>query len=65
VVGFESQRWRTTFGHEIHLRVFIDPKLPRYDEVWAAAGMWHDVFGIEPHGLVEASEGLIADRRHP
>jgi Cys-tRNA(Pro) deacylase len=49
------------FGHTTHLRVFIDPDLLQYDEVWAAAGTWHDVFGIEPHKLVEASEGLVTD----
>jgi prolyl-tRNA editing enzyme YbaK/EbsC (Cys-tRNA(Pro) deacylase) len=49
------------FGHTTHLRVFIDPDLLQYDEVWAAAGTWHDVFGIEPHQLVEASEGLVVD----
>lgn len=49
------------FGHSTHLQVFIDPDLLQYDEVWAAAGTWHDVFGIEPHKLVEASEGLITD----
>jgi prolyl-tRNA editing enzyme YbaK/EbsC (Cys-tRNA(Pro) deacylase) len=49
------------FGHDTHLRVFIDPDLLQYDEVWAAAGTWHDVFGIEPHKLVEASEGLVTD----
>ena len=49
------------FGHATHLRVFIDPDLLQYDEVWAAAGTWHDVFGIEPHRLVEASEGLVVD----
>ncbi len=49
------------FGHTPHLRVFIDPDLLQYDEVWAAAGTWHDVFGIEPHKLVEASEGLVTD----
>ena len=49
------------FGHKTHLRVFIDPDLLQYDEVWAAAGTWHDVFGIEPHKLVEASEGLVTD----
>jgi len=49
------------FGHATHLRVFIDPDLLQYDEVWAAAGTWHDVFGIEPHRLVEASEGLVTD----
>jgi prolyl-tRNA editing enzyme YbaK/EbsC (Cys-tRNA(Pro) deacylase) len=49
------------FGHTTHLRVFIDLDLLQYDEVWAAAGTWHDVFGIEPHKLVEASEGLVTD----
>jgi prolyl-tRNA editing enzyme YbaK/EbsC (Cys-tRNA(Pro) deacylase) len=49
------------FGHATHLRVFIDPDLLQYDEVWAAAGTWHDVFGIEPHKLVEASDGLVTD----
>jgi prolyl-tRNA editing enzyme YbaK/EbsC (Cys-tRNA(Pro) deacylase) len=49
------------FGHTTQLRVFIDPDLLQYDEVWAAAGTWHDVFGIEPHKLVEASEGLVTD----
>ena len=49
------------FGHASHLPVFVDPDLLQYDEVWAAAGTWHDVFGIEPHKLVEASEGLVVD----
>ena len=49
------------FGHKTHLRVFIDPDLLQWPEVWAAAGTWHDVFGIEPHKLVEASEGLVTD----
>ena len=49
------------FGHATHLPVFIDPDLLQYDEVWAAAGTWHDVFGIEPHKLVQASEGLVTD----
>ena len=48
------------FGNRSHLRVFIDPDLQR-DEVWAAAGTWHGVFGIEPRELVEASEDLVAD----
>ncbi|MFM7756473.1 MAG: hypothetical protein ACKO84_06935 [Actinomycetota bacterium] len=33
------------------------PDLLQYDEVWAAAGTWNDVFGIEPRKLVEASGG--------
>jgi Cys-tRNA(Pro) deacylase len=49
------------FGHTTHLRIFIDPDLLQYDEVWAAAGTWNDVFGIEPHQLVAASEGLVTD----
>ena len=49
------------FGHENHLRVFIDPDLLTWPEVWAAAGTWNDVFGIEPHRLVEASDGEIVD----
>lgn len=49
------------FGHKTKLRVFIDPDLLQHDEVWAAAGTWHDVFAIEPHKLVEASEGLVTD----
>ena len=49
------------FGHTTPLRIFIDPDLLQYDEVWAAAGTWNDVFGIEPHQLVEASDGLVTD----
>ena len=49
------------FGLKTQLRVFIDPDLLKYDEVWAAAGTWHDVFGIEPHKLVEASGGAVTD----
>ena len=48
-------------GHTTYLRVFIDPDLLQHDEVWAAAGTWTDVFGIEPHKLVAASEGLVTD----
>ncbi len=51
------------FGHTTHLQVFLDPGLLQYDEVRVAAGTWHDVFGIEPHKLVEASEGLVTDRK--
>ena len=51
------------FGHATHLRVFVDPDLLRYDEVWAAAGTWNDVFAIEPQELVTASEGVVTDLR--
>lgn len=49
------------FGHATPLRIFIDPDLLQYDEVWAAAGTWNDVFGIEPHQLVTASDGEVTD----
>ena len=49
------------FGHKTHLRVFIDPDLLQYDEVWAAAGTWHDVFGIAPDEVVEVSGGEVTD----
>jgi prolyl-tRNA editing enzyme YbaK/EbsC (Cys-tRNA(Pro) deacylase) len=43
------------------LRVFIDPDLLQFAEVWAAAGTWNDVFGIAPQELVEASGGALTD----
>ena len=49
------------FGHTNPLRIFIDPDLLTYDEVWAAAGTWNDVFPIEPHRLVEASTGAVTE----
>jgi len=49
------------FGHATELRVFIDPDLLDYDEVWAAAGTWTDVFAIAPTALVQASNGAITD----
>ena len=49
------------FGHTAPLRIFIDPDLLQYDEVWAAAGTWNDVFGIEPSDLVAASGGTVTD----
>jgi len=42
-------------SHATTLRVFIDPDLLQWPEAWAAAGRWHDVFGIEPDTLLEAS----------
>lgn len=49
------------FGHATDLRVFIDPDLLRYDEVWAAAGTWHDVFALSPADLVRTSGGIVTD----
>jgi prolyl-tRNA editing enzyme YbaK/EbsC (Cys-tRNA(Pro) deacylase) len=49
------------FGHATQLRVFVDPDLLQYVEVWAAAGTWNDVFGIESQKLVDVSGGALTD----
>ena len=46
-------------GHE--LPIHIDEDLLRWDEVWAAAGTWTDVFPISPDDLVRVSGGTVAD----
>ena len=51
------------FGHDTALRIFIDPDLLQYDEVWAAAGTWTDVFPIAPDRLAEASGGVVTELR--
>ncbi|MEZ5224947.1 MAG: hypothetical protein R2743_25885 [Ilumatobacteraceae bacterium] len=51
----------TPFGHTTPLRVFIDPDLLQYVQVWAAARTWHGVLGIESHRLVDASQGIVTD----
>jgi len=47
------------FGHGTPLRVFVDPDLLTWPEVWAAAGTWHDVFGVAPGALVKATGGTV------
>lgn len=49
------------FGHTTHLRIFIDPDLLLFEEVWAAAGTWTDVFALTPAQLVDASAGQVVD----
>ncbi len=49
------------FGHSTQLRVFVDPDLLQYDEVWAAAGTWNDVFGASPADIVRISGGVVTD----
>ena len=39
------------FGHAQLLPVYVDRDLLDYDEVWAAAGTWNDVFPIDPEVL--------------
>ncbi|MFM8645063.1 MAG: hypothetical protein ACKODN_07585 [Actinomycetota bacterium] len=43
------------FGHSTQLRVFVDPDLLQYDEVWAAAGTWNDNFGAAPADIVRVA----------
>jgi prolyl-tRNA editing enzyme YbaK/EbsC (Cys-tRNA(Pro) deacylase) len=49
------------FGHTTQLRVFVDPDLLQYDEVWAAAGTWNDNFGANPNDIVRVASGVITD----
>ena len=49
------------FGHTSQLRVFVDPDLLQYDEVWAAAGTWNDNFGANPNDIVRVAGGVVAD----
>ena len=49
------------FGHATPLPAFVDPDLLAYDEVWAAAGTWHDVFPLTPADLVRVSGATVAD----
>ena len=49
------------FGHSTQLRVFVDPDLLQYDEVWAAAGTWNDNFGANPNDIVRVSGGVVTD----
>ena len=47
------------FGHSTQLRVFVDPDLLQYDEVWAAAGTWNDNFGANPNDIVRVAGGVV------
>jgi Cys-tRNA(Pro) deacylase len=49
------------FGHSAQLRVFVDPDLLQYDEVWAAAGTWNDNFGAAPADIVRVAGGVVTD----
>jgi Cys-tRNA(Pro) deacylase len=51
------------FGHATPLRVFVDEDLLAFDEVWAAAGTWNDVFALTPDELVRASGGTVGALR--
>jgi Cys-tRNA(Pro) deacylase len=43
------------------LMIFMDPDLLQYDEVWAAAGTWNDVFPINPSDLQRVTNGVVVE----
>jgi prolyl-tRNA editing enzyme YbaK/EbsC (Cys-tRNA(Pro) deacylase) len=47
------------FGHAQRLRVFVDPDLMVWDEVWAAAGTPRHVFALRPGELLAATGGTV------
>ncbi len=49
------------FGRSTQLRVFVDPDLLQYDEMWAAAGTWNDKFGAAPADIVRVAGGVVTD----
>jgi len=51
------------FGLATQLRIFVDPDLLKFDEVWAAAGTWHDVFAIDPRVLQSVTNGVVVELR--
>ncbi|MGA1650009.1 MAG: YbaK/EbsC family protein [Ilumatobacteraceae bacterium] len=51
------------FGLATQLRIFVDPDLLKFDEVWAAAGTWHDVFPIDPRVLQSVTNGVVVELR--
>ncbi|MFM9111760.1 MAG: YbaK/EbsC family protein [Actinomycetota bacterium] len=48
-------------GLATQLRIFMDPDLLQYDEVWAAAGTWNDVFPINPRELQRVTSGVVVE----
>jgi Cys-tRNA(Pro) deacylase len=49
------------FGHTSQLRIFIDPDLLIHEEIWAAAGTWHDVFALTPDDLLRVTGATVCD----
>jgi len=48
-------------GLATQMRIFVDPDLLEYDEVWAAAGTWNDVFPINPNDLQRVTNGVVVE----
>ena len=60
-IGYKPSCGVPSFGHSTQLRVFVDPDLLQYDEVWAAAGTWNDNFGANPNDIVRVAGGVVTD----
>ena len=60
-MGHKPRRGAPPFGHTTQLRVFVDPDLLQYAEVWAAAGTWNDNFGANPNDIVRVAGGIAPD----
>ena len=46
-------------GHAEKIIIYIDQDLFQYQEIWAAAGTPHAVFGLTPQDLVRITSGII------
>ena len=60
-IGFQSQWWRASLWSQHTVRVFVDPDLLQYDEVWAAAGTWNDNFGANLNDIVRVAGGVVTN----
>lgn len=48
-------------GHLSPCRAWFDPRLLDFDEIWAAAGTPHHVFGLPPADMLRISSAQTAD----
>lgn len=48
-------------GHDRPVQTFIDQDLLQYEQVWAAAGTPHAVFGLSPQHLADMTAGQIVE----
>jgi prolyl-tRNA editing enzyme YbaK/EbsC (Cys-tRNA(Pro) deacylase) len=46
-------------GHRNPIQTLVDPSLLKHDLVWAAAGTPNAVFSLNPHRLVEITNGQV------
>ena len=59
--GCLNQTWRASLWSQHSTACVVDPDLLQYDEVWAAAGTWNDVFGASPADIVRVAGGVVTD----